>query len=178
LKTESFFAKTNRSGNLLHIETDGCVVNIHVGLTDNDGNALTRVDVLPDTEDRGGDGEGRVWACEDADGNPGDINVVRVVRRPEGPVPTVPEIKLARIGFLATQSEPIVLLELEIPWHELDKITNGEFIVNTDLGFGPIRGVNPGKDAPVTIRTRDGFDFQAHIIPSKLDVPLAWVVLD
>ena len=34
MKRISFYADTNRSGNLLHIETDGCVVNIQVGLHD------------------------------------------------------------------------------------------------------------------------------------------------
>ncbi len=61
MKRLSFHAKGNRSGNLLHVETDGCVVNIHVGLTDEQGRAVTRVDVLADNEGRGGDGEGRFW---------------------------------------------------------------------------------------------------------------------
>lgn len=34
--------------NLLHVEAEGCIVNIHIGLTDSDGHAITRVDILPD----------------------------------------------------------------------------------------------------------------------------------
>lgn len=54
MKRESFYAKGNRSDNLLHIETDGCIVNIRVGLTDDLGRQMTRVDVLPDDMTRGG----------------------------------------------------------------------------------------------------------------------------
>jgi hypothetical protein len=61
MKRVSFYAKTNRSGNVLHIEADGCVVSIEVGLADRDGRRVTRVDVLPDDESRGGDGHGVVW---------------------------------------------------------------------------------------------------------------------
>lgn len=57
----SFYQKGNRSDNLLHIETDGCVVNIRVGLMDDNGRKVTRVDILPDDETRGGDGRGYVW---------------------------------------------------------------------------------------------------------------------
>lgn len=55
------FGRHNRSGNLLHIEAEGCIVNIRVGLTDRDGNEVTSVEILPDDESRGGDGYGRVW---------------------------------------------------------------------------------------------------------------------
>lgn len=48
-------AKRNRSGNLLHIETDGCIVNIQVGLHDVDGRQVTSVRILPDNyAERGG----------------------------------------------------------------------------------------------------------------------------
>lgn len=72
----------NRTGNLLHVETDGCIVNIHVGLTDHDGNTVTRVDIIPDDEGRGGDGQGRMWHAEDVDGNQLQGVVARVVRQP------------------------------------------------------------------------------------------------
>lgn len=49
------FKKGNRSGNLLHIESEGMVVNIRVGLTDDQGNEVSRVDILPDDKTRGGD---------------------------------------------------------------------------------------------------------------------------
>lgn len=45
----------------MHIETDGAIVNITVGLYDNEGRKVTRVDVLPDDESRGGDAEGYIW---------------------------------------------------------------------------------------------------------------------
>jgi hypothetical protein len=48
MKRMSFYAKTNRSGNLLHIETDGCIVNIRVGLHDAEGREVTSVQVIPD----------------------------------------------------------------------------------------------------------------------------------
>jgi hypothetical protein len=34
--------------NLLHVETDGCIVNIRVGLTDTQGRRVTSVEVIPD----------------------------------------------------------------------------------------------------------------------------------
>lgn len=48
MKRISFYAKRNRSGNLLHIETDGCIVNIRVGLHDVEGREVTSVQVIPD----------------------------------------------------------------------------------------------------------------------------------
>lgn len=60
METIQFYA--NDSGRkTLHIETDGCVVNIDVGLTDAEGRQVTRVSVSPDDETRGGDGDGRIW---------------------------------------------------------------------------------------------------------------------
>lgn len=61
MKRIGFYAATNRSGNLLHIETDGAVVNIQVGLHDADGRQVTSVRISPDGQNRGGDGEGRIW---------------------------------------------------------------------------------------------------------------------
>jgi hypothetical protein len=49
------FTKQNKSGDLLHIEVPGAVVNIRVNLTTEDGREVTRVDVLPDDKTRGGD---------------------------------------------------------------------------------------------------------------------------
>jgi hypothetical protein len=85
VKSISFYAEGNRSGNVLHIETDGCTVNIHVGLTDAQGRQVTRIDVSPDDESRGGDGSGYVWRDEHAnpaqpyDWRPGAVPI-RVVR--------------------------------------------------------------------------------------------------
>lgn len=50
---------------LLHIEAEGCVINIRVGLTDASGALVTRVDVSPDDESRGGDGGGYMWHAVD-----------------------------------------------------------------------------------------------------------------
>lgn len=61
MKSISFYAKGNRSDNLLHIETDGAVVNIRVGLTDAEGHQVTSVQIIPDDESRGGDGNGNTW---------------------------------------------------------------------------------------------------------------------
>ncbi len=61
----------------LKIETDGAVVHVHAGLVNAVGNAVTRVDVTPDGEERGGDADGRVWRIVES--GPG---VVRVVRDP------------------------------------------------------------------------------------------------
>lgn len=61
-KNTSFYADTrNPQPKTFHIETDGAMVNITVGLTDSEGRAVTRVDVSPDDETRGGDAEGRIW---------------------------------------------------------------------------------------------------------------------
>lgn len=46
---------------LLHIEADGCIINIQVGLHDRAGQQVTSVEIIPDDESRGGDGEGRRW---------------------------------------------------------------------------------------------------------------------
>lgn len=46
---------------LLHIETEGCVVNIQIGLRDQFGRRVTSVRILPDDESRGGDAGGRLW---------------------------------------------------------------------------------------------------------------------
>ena len=36
---------------LLHIETDGCIVNIRVGLHDAAGQAVTSIEILPNTSE-------------------------------------------------------------------------------------------------------------------------------
>lgn len=61
MKRVSFYAKTNRSDNLLHIETDGGIINIRVGLTDEQGRQVTTISISPDDETRGGDGSGGYW---------------------------------------------------------------------------------------------------------------------
>jgi hypothetical protein len=66
MKRIEFYAGTNRSDDLLHIETDGCVVNIRVGLSDTDGHQVTNVQILPEDETRGGDADGRIWRQDGA----------------------------------------------------------------------------------------------------------------
>lgn len=80
MRVITFYAKRNRSGNLLHIETDGCIVNIRVGLTDDQGRTVTRIDVIPDSEESGGDGHGQPWEIHPEDGN----GVTRVITVPAG----------------------------------------------------------------------------------------------
>jgi hypothetical protein len=53
---------------VLHIETDGAIVNIEVGLSDAEGNPVTRVDVM---SDRTPDADGYMWDQVDS----------RIVRR-------------------------------------------------------------------------------------------------
>lgn len=48
----------------LRIETDGGVIDIQVGLTDEGGLLVTRVDVTADDATRGGDAQGRVWLID------------------------------------------------------------------------------------------------------------------
>lgn len=76
MKTVQYYSGSrNRTGNLLHIETDGCVVNIHVGLTDRQGRTVTNVEIIPDDESRGGDSEGRMWHV--VDHGPRGVRIVR-----------------------------------------------------------------------------------------------------
>lgn len=70
------FGKRNRSGNLLHVEAPGCIVNIRVGLTDAEGREVTRVDVLPEDETRSPDPDGYYWRQ-----TPGDARVIRDAER-------------------------------------------------------------------------------------------------
>jgi hypothetical protein len=79
MKREAFYYGPRNNYHTLRIETDGCTVNIRVGLFDADGRQITRVDVVPDGEDRGGDGDGRIWRITPGD----DPGVTRVVRDPE-----------------------------------------------------------------------------------------------
>lgn len=60
MKRVSFYAGRNRSGNLLHVETDGCIVNIRVGLHDADGRQVTSVEILADNYAE----EGGRWALD------------------------------------------------------------------------------------------------------------------
>lgn len=62
--------------NLLHIETDGCIVNIRVGLRDSEGRGVTSIEILPDDETRSPDPDGCYWRLD------GHVNT-RVVRQPK-----------------------------------------------------------------------------------------------
>lgn len=42
------FYKTNHSGNVLHIETEGGIVNIYVGMENDKGEEITSVEFIPD----------------------------------------------------------------------------------------------------------------------------------
>lgn len=67
------FTKSNRSDNVLHIETEGAIVNIYVGLHDGEGREVTTIEVLPDNADRGGE-----WSLGDAaDQRAANVRLVR-----------------------------------------------------------------------------------------------------
>jgi hypothetical protein len=55
----SFFDRPRNKQDILHVETDGAVVNIQVGLHDREGRQVTSIRVSPDDASRGGDGNGR-----------------------------------------------------------------------------------------------------------------------
>ncbi len=50
MKRVSFF-KGNRSDNLLHIETEGCIVNIRIDLHNADSCPVTSIEILPDKDE-------------------------------------------------------------------------------------------------------------------------------
>ena len=57
----------------LHCEVDGCIVNIHTGLTDIEGRTVTRVSIMCD--DYAGEPS---WSIE---GRPGDLNQgIRIIQ--------------------------------------------------------------------------------------------------
>jgi len=64
MRTMRYYAKGNRTGKILHIETDGGIVNIRVGLSDNQGRPVTAIEIIPDDEQRGGDGNGQIWRLD------------------------------------------------------------------------------------------------------------------
>ena len=50
MKTITFYSNEHVS-RLLHIETEGCVVNIRVDLRDSEARRVTSVEILPNTSD-------------------------------------------------------------------------------------------------------------------------------
>ena len=48
MKNVRYYHGRNRTGNLLHIETDGCIVNVRPGLTDRQGRTVTSVEIIGD----------------------------------------------------------------------------------------------------------------------------------
>lgn len=65
METVNFYAKGRRSGETLHIETDGAIVNLRVGLRDRYGHQVTRVDVSPMDESRSPEPDGSYWHAAD-----------------------------------------------------------------------------------------------------------------
>lgn len=65
-----------RKEDVLHIEAPGCVVNVRIGLTTEDGRRATAVEVLAD----GYAGTGNQWSLPDHGG--GRHVAVRVVQSP------------------------------------------------------------------------------------------------
>lgn len=77
-KSESFHAaKRVPYTKVMRIETDGAVVDITVGLTDDQGNLVTRVDISTSDDTRNGDAAGRTWDLVDG------ASFARIVRRPD-----------------------------------------------------------------------------------------------
>jgi hypothetical protein len=75
-KNLSFYADSNRSGNTLKIETDGCVVYLEVGQADDQGRPVTAVSVNPDGE-RYADAHWGILAPK----HPGTVRVVKYGRK-------------------------------------------------------------------------------------------------
>lgn len=48
MKSIVFTSSRGRKNTLLHVETDGCIVNIKIGLSKDDGRKCTVIEVLPD----------------------------------------------------------------------------------------------------------------------------------
>ena len=143
----SFHAKGNRSGNLLHIETDGCVVNIHVGLTDDQGRAVTRVDVLADNEGRGGDGEGRFW----------HVDGPRVVRQDEDADDNEPNF--GNDGFISyeTNGVYVTLAGLPVKWDSpADGMTDRFHRYDAALRALATAMVDTGVDVPAWCQGEHG----------------------
>lgn len=61
----------------LKIEADGALILVQVGLTDHLGNAVTRIDVQPDDETRGGDQNGDLWDAVPHDSGIGGRVIMR-----------------------------------------------------------------------------------------------------
>lgn len=81
MKSITFNGENRTKKGTLHIEAPGCIINIQVGLTDSEGNPVTRVDVIADNQ------VGDHWATPDYKnentGEPGYFVGVRVVKQAE-----------------------------------------------------------------------------------------------
>jgi hypothetical protein len=61
---------------LLHIEAPGCIINIHVGLTDNTGRSVTAISINADGDRYSGD---PAWWIDGEKGNAGvGVRVVQM----------------------------------------------------------------------------------------------------
>lgn len=81
MKSITFNGERRQKSGTLHIEAPGCIINIQVGLTDSEGNPVTRVDVIADNQ------SGDRWETPDYKdentGEPGYFVGVRVVKQAE-----------------------------------------------------------------------------------------------
>jgi hypothetical protein len=107
MRPVNFFDGPRNKQKILHVETDGCTVNIQVGLHDAAGRLVTSVLVSPDDASRGGDGDGHVWV---QDGS-------RIVRLHEGetalPEPNGDNTALDEIAELfRNPRDPETMLEI------------------------------------------------------------------
>ena len=68
---------------MLHVEAPGCIINIRVDLTDEDGRAVTRVDVMADGDRYAGDPKWWLATNDLASATPTGLGV-RIIREGEG----------------------------------------------------------------------------------------------
>jgi len=73
LKTIVHTDTARRKDKLLHVEAEGCVVNINIGLTNDQGRSVTFVEIIPDKY------QGEEWDIEGDKERKG--HSVRVIRR-------------------------------------------------------------------------------------------------
>lgn len=72
------YFKGNRTGNLLHIETEGAIVNIRVGLHNPEGQEVTSIQIQPDDT-----GAGENWTMPDENGEHMKGLNVQVIKKAE-----------------------------------------------------------------------------------------------
>lgn len=144
----------NAKDQVLHIETDGAIVNITVGLTDADGNPVTRIDISPDDETRSPDPEGYYWYRDDA----------RVIRLPKGQRRPEVEATIQEPQQPGTHRDTV-----EITWSEVVTYRQ-EIEIDVPDGYtGDITQLIDVDDRPADLLGDDAKDFPADYRTHWLD---------